>query len=444
MAYIGKEPVPVVAGGTGVAANTAYAVLCGGTTTTGAVQSIASVGTSGQILTSGGAATLPTFQTGAFLSPYVVDAVAGAAPYQTISAALTAANAAGGGTVYIRPGTYTESLTWPINVSVIGACLGSSDAPVIVVGNQTVTAVGSLKLRNIKFSCAAGVLWTIGAAGSATAVDFQTCNLANAAANNAIKLNIANATTFTLNNCILSSGDNHIQFIGGTSSIFNCTFSGAGNAFYVGANATINFRENNVSSSQYSFQIDSATANLTSINNKYTAISIAGYTAGGTITSINDEVNASDATYAIQSGGAYGTFNVSNLALLGTGKAIDPQITTTYYPTLNQQVWIDVTGTTQALKQNTGYTANNGALVTLTLPVKANYGSTIEVVGKGAGGWLIAQNASQMIHYISVTTTTGVGGSLASTARYDSVKLLCTVADLEWTVIASEGNHTVV
>lgn len=54
--------LPVVGGGTGLASATAYAVLCGGTTSTGAHQSIASVGTSGQILTSNGASNLPTFQ----------------------------------------------------------------------------------------------------------------------------------------------------------------------------------------------------------------------------------------------------------------------------------------------------------------------------------------------------------------------------------------------
>lgn len=49
-------------GGTGVTSNTAYAVLCGGTTSTGAIQSVASVGTSGYVLTSNGAGALPTFQ----------------------------------------------------------------------------------------------------------------------------------------------------------------------------------------------------------------------------------------------------------------------------------------------------------------------------------------------------------------------------------------------
>jgi len=55
--------LPVANGGTGVASTTAYAVLCGGTTTTGPFQAIASVGTSGQVLTSNGAGALPTFQT---------------------------------------------------------------------------------------------------------------------------------------------------------------------------------------------------------------------------------------------------------------------------------------------------------------------------------------------------------------------------------------------
>jgi hypothetical protein len=57
--------VTVAQGGTGVASTTAYAVQCGGTTSTGAHQAIASVGTSGQVLTSNGAGALPTFQTAA-------------------------------------------------------------------------------------------------------------------------------------------------------------------------------------------------------------------------------------------------------------------------------------------------------------------------------------------------------------------------------------------
>jgi hypothetical protein len=57
--------LPVANGGTGATTQTAYAVLAGGTTSTGAYQSVASVGTSGQVLTSNGAGALPTFQAAA-------------------------------------------------------------------------------------------------------------------------------------------------------------------------------------------------------------------------------------------------------------------------------------------------------------------------------------------------------------------------------------------
>ena len=52
----------VAYGGIGRASQTAYAVICGGTTATAAQQSIASVGTADQVLTSNGPGALPTFQ----------------------------------------------------------------------------------------------------------------------------------------------------------------------------------------------------------------------------------------------------------------------------------------------------------------------------------------------------------------------------------------------
>jgi hypothetical protein len=58
------QALGVDGGGTGDTSLTAYSVLCGGTTATGSVQSVASVGTAGQVLTSNGAGMLPTFQAG--------------------------------------------------------------------------------------------------------------------------------------------------------------------------------------------------------------------------------------------------------------------------------------------------------------------------------------------------------------------------------------------
>lgn len=95
-------------------------------------------------------------------------------------------------------------------------------------------------------------------------------------------------------------------------------------------------------------------------------------------------------------------------------------------------VTTEVVGASQSMAVNNRYIANNAGLVTLTLPATAAVGDMVEILGKGAGGWLIAQNAGDSIHIGSVVSTVGVGGSVASTNRYDSVKLVCITANDEW------------
>ncbi len=80
-------------GGTGRTSATAYSVICGGTTSTGTLQSVVSVGTSGQVLTSNGAGALPTWQTAAAGTVTSVigttdriDSTGGAAPVINIAA----------------------------------------------------------------------------------------------------------------------------------------------------------------------------------------------------------------------------------------------------------------------------------------------------------------------------------------------------------------------
>lgn len=51
----------VPGGGTGLTSTTAYAVVAGGTTSTGNLQQVSGVGTSGQVLTSAGAGALPVW-----------------------------------------------------------------------------------------------------------------------------------------------------------------------------------------------------------------------------------------------------------------------------------------------------------------------------------------------------------------------------------------------
>ena len=105
--------------------------------------------------------------------------------------------------------------------------------------------------------------------------------------------------------------------------------------------------------------------------------------------------------------------------------------------------WSIITADQSAVVDN-GYICNKGTLLTLTLPTTAAVNTRIRLAGMNAGLWKIAQNASQKIHFGNVTTTTGTGGYLASVHARDAVELICVVADLEWNVISSIGNITVV
>ncbi len=63
MAYKRISPQPVMEGGTQLSSTTPYAVVCGGTIGTGALQQVSGLGSSGQALVTGGSGALPTWQT---------------------------------------------------------------------------------------------------------------------------------------------------------------------------------------------------------------------------------------------------------------------------------------------------------------------------------------------------------------------------------------------
>jgi len=107
--------------------------------------------------------------------------------------------------------------------------------------------------------------------------------------------------------------------------------------------------------------------------------------------------------------------------------------------------WTVVTGATQAMSVNNGYFANNAGTLVFTLPATCVVGSVIAVAGmNNATGWQIAQNAGQQIFFGAASTTSGTGGSLASTKTYDAVYMVCNVANTSFVVINSIGNITVV
>ncbi len=104
----------------------------------------------------------------------------------------------------------------------------------------------------------------------------------------------------------------------------------------------------------------------------------------------------------------------------------------------------NVLAVNQAIVNNQGYIPDAVGLITMTLPTLIPVGTSFRVAGKGAGGWLIAQNGGQTIHFGNMDTTPGAGGSLASTNRYDAIELLCVTANTDLVVLSSIGNITVV
>jgi len=101
---------------------------------------------------------------------------------------------------------------------------------------------------------------------------------------------------------------------------------------------------------------------------------------------------------------------------------------------------IEVTGTTQQAASDTTYLANNAALVTITLPAVAAVGDYVTINGNGAGMWKLAQNASQLVKFQTETTTTGVGGYILATTRYDCITVRCVVTNTTWVVESAAGN----
>ena len=96
--------------------------------------------------------------------------------------------------------------------------------------------------------------------------------------------------------------------------------------------------------------------------------------------------------------------------------------------------WSEVTATSQSLAVNKGYILNNASRITCTLPTVSAVGDVIRIVGKGAGGWKIAQNASQYIKIGNYVSTTGTGGYLQSCNPGDAVDLICDIANTSWRV----------
>ncbi len=155
--------------------------------------------------------------------------------------------------------------------------------------------------------------------------------------------------------------------------------------------------------------------------------------------------NALNTQNTITLGGSF-TTSGANITLTASGATNVTLPTSGTLATTSQTVIWSAVNASAAIAVNTGVITTGGSLVTLTLPSTAAVGSVFYVTGSaaGTGGWRIAQNSGQTINFGSVATTSGTGGSLSSSNQYDSVFLVCTAANTNFSVISAQGNLTYV
>jgi len=134
-------------GGTGNTTFTAYSVICAGTTATGAFQNVSGVGTSGQVLTSAGAAALPTWE----------DATSGVFPWTDVTGTTQSAainngyitNNAGAVTVTLPDTAAVGSVVKVAGLGAGGWVVAVNSGEAINFGNvTTTTTTGTLASTN--------------------------------------------------------------------------------------------------------------------------------------------------------------------------------------------------------------------------------------------------------------------------------------------------------
>lgn len=148
------------------------------------------------------------------ITPFIVSASGASvgASFTTIQAAVNAANAAGGGMVWIQPGTYTENLTLFSGIQLSSP----SEQSVTIIGTHTPPSSGTLNIDRIAFQSATNVFSS--AATGTTAIIMEDC-----------LVNVTSGYTFNLPNWT-SAGSVAVFNIGnfGTNDGFFNNTGGAG------------------------------------------------------------------------------------------------------------------------------------------------------------------------------------------------------------------------
>lgn len=413
------------------------------------------------------------------ITPYVVGP-SGLAGYQTIQSAINAAHAAGGGIIYLQPGTYTENLVFYDAIQIRGTQAYENSFSTIIIGIHTPPLTGQVAIAEVEMQSSTHIFSSVSAGSSAISFFECTFNLTNGyifnlpnwtgngfnindcgelSVNNGVLNNSGGAPLFT-NNCqigagtanpLIANGDVRLDLtflacpaqISGGTIFFNfvllpytLTLSGnvsgniyladffpaSGPALMMSSSGNINLFESSIN-----------TANNPAIDG-----SGAGTLSLGSILFNNNKTIAN--TLTISSTGGYfpaGSLGSSGYVWTSNGAGAVP----TFQANAAIFTWSLITGSGSLAKSN-GYIVTSNAL-SLALPATAGsaVGDRIQLVLSGGTSWTITQAASQQIRVGSVTTTVTTG-TLVSTAQGDWIELVYQAAGL-WIASIKSGNITV-
>lgn len=423
------------------------------------------------------------------ISPYIVTGTQ-PGPFHTIQSAIDQAVADGvTTTIFVRAGTYTENLTLATGINIQGA--NSDD--VAIIGVHVPPAAGLIAISQCQLSSATSILSSAVAgtaditidscllnatSGSLFALanwsgDLSITNCSDISASNSISTNTG-GSALTIKDSSIGSGATAMA-VTGVTSIYNsrifCAMAITGNAavsidggsiidgaITLATPATLEIYNSRVTSGAVAC-ITTTSAGLTTLENVVldssagTVIAGTGQIELGEVVFSDVKVIAGTITYANGSTLAASNVNVEHILFLaGSAGSVGQVLTSNGVAAPTWQAGGGAGFSWVAAPANTSFTVGSGvyntkvALLTMTLPVTAAAGTVIAIQGTavGAGGWVIAQNAGQNIQVGTVSSTIGVGGSIASTNANDGITLLCTVADTTWNEVGMVGNLTIV
>lgn len=142
--------------------------------------------------------------------------------------------------------------------------------------------------------------------------------------------------------------------------------------------------------------------------------------------------------------GSIGSDPVLNTITAGTGITVtNGPGTITIAATSGTFTWTFISAS-QTLAVENGYICGGGGALSLALPATSVVGDIIEITLDGSTSFTVTQSAGQSIKFGSSVTTTGVGGSITSTQQGDSIRMVCSVANLRWNILSCMGNPTIV